>query len=97
MYTPIGQEFGIIDSLIVTLISVVIVFLVLAIIIAIAGIFSKGINAIDYRRNINPRPENSLLNEDEDAVVAVLIATMDYHRETKKDARLVRITRIEEE
>ncbi len=91
------EGFNIIDALIVAFIAILIVFLVLVVIIAVASLFSKIIKEIDYRKNINPRPENSLLNEDEDAVVAVMVATIDYHRENKVDARLVKITRIEED
>lgn len=96
MYTPIGENFGIIDSLIVALIAIFIVFSVLTTIIFITGIFSRVIMEIDNKKNINPRIENKLLEEDEDAVVATIVASMDYYNETKKNARLVSITREEE-
>lgn len=96
MYTPIGENFGIIDSLIVALIAVFIVFSVLTTIIFITGIFSRVIIEIDNKKNINPRIENKLLEEDEDAIVATIVASMDYYNETKKNARLVSITREEE-
>ena len=97
MYTPIGDKFGLVDSLIVAVISVLIVFAVLIVIIAVTSGFSKIIVAINKRRNINPRIENKILDEDEDAVVAVLTASIDYYRETKKNARLVSITRDKED
>lgn len=97
MYTPIGNEFGFIDSIVVAVISIVIVFLVLALIIAIASIFSKIIMNVNKRKFINPRIENKLLEEDEDAVVAAIVASMDYYKETKKHARIVSVTREEEE
>lgn len=97
MYTPIGNEFGLLDSIIVAVIAIIIVFLVLSLIVAIASIFSKIIINIDKRKNIKPRIENKLLEEDEDAVVATIVASMDYYIETKKHARLVSITREEEE
>ena len=97
MYTPIKGEFGIIDSIIVAIIAIVIVFVVLIIIIGIASIFSKTILEIDKKKNINPRQENKLLENDEDAVVATIVASMDYYNETKKKTRLVSITREEEE
>ena len=96
MYTSIGENFGIIDSLIVALIAIFIVFSVLTTIIFITGIFSRVIIEIDNKKNINPRIENKLLEEDEDAVVATIVASMDYYNETKKNARLVSITREEE-
>ena len=52
---------------------------------------------INKKTNINPRIENKLLDEDEDAIVATIVASMDYYRETKKHAKLVSITREEED
>ena len=97
MYTPVGEKFSFIDSLIVAFISIIIVFAVLIVIIAIAGLFSKLITGISNKRNINPRSENKLLEEDEDAVAATIVASIDYYNETKKHARLVSITREEKE
>ena len=97
MYTPLNGEFGILDSLLVTLISVLIVFMVLIIIIVITGMFSKFIVAINSKKNINPRIENKLLNEDEDAVAATIVASIEFYNETKKHGRLVSVTRSEEE
>ncbi len=96
MYTPLGNEFGFLDSIITSVVSIIIVFLVLALIIAIASLFSKIIMKIDVKRNIKPRKENKILEEDEDAVVATIVASMDFYRETNKHARLVKITREEE-
>jgi len=97
MYTPINGEFRLIDSLVVALIATVIVFLVLIVIILVASLFSKIIMKVDNKKNINPRIENKLLDEDEDAVAATIVASMDYYIENKKHARLVSISRIEEE
>lgn len=97
MYKPIGESFSVLDSIIVALISILIVFIVLIVIIAVAGAFSRILMAIDYRNKINPRIENKLIEEDEDAAVAVIVASIDYYNETKKDARLVSVTREEEE
>lgn len=97
MYVPIGNEFGLLDSIIVAVIAIAIVFMVLAFIIAISTIFSKIIVNIEKRKHIKPRKENKLLEEDEDAVIATIVASMDHYIETKKHARLVSITREEEE
>ena len=97
MYTPINGDFGFLDSIIVAAISIVIVFLVLALIIVITSVFSKCIVFLDNKKNINPRVENKLLDEDEDAVAAVVVASIDFYNETKKHARLVSITRTKEE
>lgn len=96
MYTPLGNEFGFLDSLIAAVVSILIVFLVLVLIIAIASLFSKVIMIVDNKTNIKPRKENKLLEDDEDAVVATIVASMDFYRETNKHARLVKITREEE-
>lgn len=98
MYQPInGVEFNLLDAFIISLIAIILVFLVLTVIIFVASIFSTILIKVDNKKNINPRPENAILSEDEDAVVALLVATIDYKKETKKDARLVKISRIDEE
>lgn len=97
MYTPIGENFGIIDSLLVTLIAVIIVFAVLTVIILVTTCSSKVIEVMDKKSNINPRKENAILKDDEDAVVASLVATIDFYKETKQNARLVSVRRIEED
>ena len=97
MYTPIKEPFGLLDSLIVAFIAITIVFIVLAIIIIVSGCFSRAIIKIDNKKNINPRIENKLLEEDEDAVIATIVASMDYYREKGKNARLVSITRERED
>lgn len=97
MYTPLDGEFGLLDSIIVTFISVLIVFLVLIIIIVITSLFSKFIVAISNKKNINPRIENKILEEDEDAVAATVVASIEFYNETKKHGRLVSINRTKEE
>ena len=96
MYTPMNGSFGLLDSLIVALVAINIVFAVLTVIIAISGCFSKVVIKMNNKKNINPREENKLLEKDEDAVVATIVASMDYYNETKKNARLVSVTREEE-
>ena len=81
------------DSLLIALISIVLVFVVL--IILITGGFSKAMNAIDAKTNIMPRAENKILDEDQDAVVALLVATIEFENETHKDSNLISIKRID--
>lgn len=88
-------SFTIVDSLLVSLIAIVMVFAILLIIILISGGFSKGLEIVDSKTHINPKEENKILETDEDAVVASLVATIDFHKETKKNARLVSIKRID--
>ena len=90
------ENIGVGDAFLIALIAIVIVFLVLTIIIFVTWLFQKGIEKVEAMTNILPREENKILQNDEDAVVAVLVATMDFHKEFKKDARVVSIKRIEE-
>lgn len=84
------------DAALASLFAVLIVFAVLIIIIFISWLFSKGINKVTTTTNICPREENKLLEEDEDAVIALLAATIDFNKEFNKDARLVKIEKIDE-
>lgn len=90
------ENFTILDALIVSGIAILVVFIVLVIIILVCGGFQKGINKYETMTEIKPKPENKILEEDEDAVIAALVATIDFNKETGKDARLVSITKIKE-
>lgn len=90
------EKIGVADSLLVALIAIVIVFLVLSIIIFITYLFQKGIEVVEKKTKILPRKENEILNSDEDAVVATLVATIEFHKETGKDAKVISIKRIED-
>ena len=84
------------QALLVALVAILIVFLVLGIIIFITWAMQKGMEKVDAATNILPREENKILNEDPNAVVAALVSTMEFYRETGKDVRIVSIKRIEE-
>ena len=84
------------ESLLVAVIAIFIVFLVLAIIIFITWTMQKGMEKIDASTNILPRDENKILSEDPKAVVAALVASMEFYRETGKEVRIVSIKRIED-
>lgn len=96
IYPNRGEGFTIVDSLIVSAIAIAVVFIVLIIIILVCGGFQKGIEKVECATEIKPKPENKILEEDEDAVAAALVATIDFYKETGKDARLVSIEKIEE-
>lgn len=81
--------------LLISLIAILIVFVILTVIILICSGASKCIEITDKKTKILPKAENSLLEEDEDAVVASLIATIEFHKETKQNARLRSIKRID--
>ena len=89
------ESFTFVDALVVSGISILITFAVLIIIILVSGGFSKALEAYTKKTQICPKPENAILDEDQDAVAAALAATIDFNRETGKDARLKSITRID--
>ena len=84
------------EALLVALIAIFIVFLVLSIIILFTFLLQKSMEVVDAKTNILPKEENKILSEDENAVVAALVATMEFYRETGKDVRIVSIKRIED-
>ena len=84
------------EAFLVAIIAIFIVFLVLVIIIFITWLMQKSMEKIDAKTNILPKEENKILSEDENAVVASLVATMEFYRETGKDVRIVSIKRIED-
>ena len=90
------EAMNVAEALLVAVIAIFIVFLVLAIIIFITWSMQKGMEKIDASTNILPRDENKILSEDENAVVAALVASMEFYRETGKEVRIVSIKRIED-
>jgi hypothetical protein len=91
-----GPDVNIGEAFLIALIAILIVFLTLVIIILATGGIQKGYDAVLKKTTISPRPENKILENDKDAVVACLVATIDFYKETGKDARIVSITRTEE-
>ena len=90
------ENIGVGDAFLIALIAIFIVFLVLIIIILITSLFQKGIEKVTAMTNILPKEDNKILSDDKDAVVAMLVATIDFHRETGKEPRVVSIKRIED-
>lgn len=89
-------DFTVVDSLLVSLIAILLVFMVLVVIIVITHLIKISTEKIDGLNHINAKEANKLLNEDQDAVVAALTATIDFHKETGKNAELISIERIDE-
>jgi len=89
-------NFGIVDALIVALIAILLVFLVLIIIILVTSGFQKGMETVQAKTKILPKKENKLLDEDPDAVAAALVAVIDFHKETGKDAEIISIKKVED-
>lgn len=90
------ENIGVGEAFLIALIAIIIVFLVLGIIIFITHMFQIGIKVVDKHTTIMPKEENKILNDDEDAVVAVLVATIEFHKECGKEARVISIKRIED-
>lgn len=89
------EKIGVGEAFLIAFIAIVIVFLVLIIIILVTTIFQKGISVVEKKTQIMPRKENAILNDDEDAVVAVLAATIEFHKETGKEARVISIKKVD--
>ena len=84
------------EAFLIAAVAILIVFLVLGVIIFVTWAMQKGMEKIDAKTNILPREENKILEEDPNAVIASLVATMEFYRETGKDVRIVSVKRIEE-
>lgn len=88
-------NFGIGDAALVSLFAILIVFTVLALIIGVTSGIQTGNDKINHLTKINAKEENKILDEDKDAVIATLVATIDYHREFNTDAEVVSVERID--
>ncbi len=88
---------GVPDALLISAIAILVVFSVLIIIILITALVELLTTTVLSKISIQPRRENAILEKDEDAVVAVLVATIEFHKETGKEARVNSITLMEEE
>lgn len=84
------------EAFLVALIAIIIVFSALGIIIFVTWLMQQGMEKIDATTNILPREENKVLSEDENAVAAVLAASLEFHRETGKEVRVVSVKKIED-
>jgi len=90
------DKFTVVDSLIVSGIAILVVFAVLALIIFISWIAQKGMDKVEAKTHILPKTQNKILESDEDAVAALMAATIDFYKETGKEPVVKSITKIEE-
>ena len=90
------SNFNLIDSLVVSLTAIAVVFLVLILVIFISWLFQRGLETINASTKILPEPQNKILDEDEDAVAATLAAIIDFNKQTGKDVRVVSVTKVED-
>lgn len=94
------RNFG--EGAIVCLTAILIVFSVLLIIIGASSLISLIINKFSKKENKvatvtnNPSESKSLsINvEDEDMMAAVLVATIDYRNEIKKDVKVISVREV---
>ena len=92
----VSEDLNAAEGLLIAVIAILIVFLVLSVIIFVTWLLQKSMEKINAKTNILPKEENKILAEDENAVIASLVATMEFYRETGKDVRIVSIKRIED-
>ena len=93
---PENETVNVGNAILIALVAIFIVFLVLSIIISVTFALQKSMEKIDAKTNILPREENKILSEDDNAVVAALVASMEFYRETGKEPRIVSIKRVED-
>lgn len=95
------------SALLYSLIAIALVFLALVIIIIVMeiifrgeGYFSKKFKALSKRKVVEQIHEERKSIEvdmnDEDAQIAIVVASIDYRNQIKKDVKVVSIRRIEE-
>ena len=89
-------NFNLLDALVVSISAIAVVFLVLILIIFISWLFQRGLETINTSTKILPEPQNKILEEDEDAVAAVMAAIIDFNKQTGKDVRVVSVTKVED-
>ena len=96
------------DGALVTLISILMVFVILLIIIGITTLIFKAIGLFEMKKEIDEYKKTGVYPEkeetkeekpnvdikDEDMMVAVLVASIDYQNEIKQDVRLVNVKEI---
>ena len=97
------RNFG--DGALVSILAILLVFSILAIIIAVTFtigkiIEKKSANKIDNKQEVVSTPAPQQANKvavdlnDEDAVVAMLVASIDYREKTKKDFKVISVKEI---
>lgn len=99
MFLVDGSKIEIVDGLVFSLFAILMVFSVLVIIIAVTSFISYLINKFAKKEVTKEIKEErkvakNLNIEDDDMMVAVLIASIDYQNEIKQDVRLTNVRRI---
>ena len=89
------------DGALYALLAIVMVFAVLLIIIGITSLVFKLMGLFELKAELEKKKDTATVPvkktteiEDEDMMVAVLVATIDYRNMTRKDVRLRSVRRI---
>ena len=95
------------QALLIALVAIVIVFVVLCLIIGSIKLLQICVTKFSKKKAVEevsneevheeaaePVSENNTVIEDDDMMAAVLVATIDYANETKKDVKLKSVKRI---
>jgi len=97
-----GKDLG--QGGLVSILAIALVFAILAVIIAITFFVGKGIEKYSLKTTLNKQEvavsktqdtiKQGLDLSDEDAVVAALVASIDYRNQVKKDIKVISIKEI---
>lgn len=97
----LGHQIGLGDAAIYSLVAMVLVFAVLLILIGVTYLIFKLLDLFDSRKKKDVEPkveEKSVVKpveiNDEDKMVAVLVASIDYRNEIKKDVKVVSVKEL---
>lgn len=86
-----GKNTSLGEGAILALVAIVLVFLILGIIILITAGVNKLVSKFEKKAESK---DTKLLETDNDAMVASLVASIDYQNETKKDVKVVNVKEI---
>lgn len=89
--TRVNWDFG--QAALYSLLCIIIVFLVLIVITLILSLLNR-IRALDVKEKVKMKDGTEL---DEDAMAAVLVATLDYRKERKEDVKVLSCKLISED
>ena len=98
-----NETLGLGEGAIFSLVAILMVFAILLIFIGITELVFKAISLFDKKKNskTEEKPQQAISNEpkevvitDDDMMAAVLVATIDYRNEVKKDVRVVNVKQL---
>lgn len=98
-----NNTFDFVNGAIIAATSILVVFLILAIVIAITHFLFKGVNSVSEKleaKKANQKEEpkqlvrQPVVIKDDDMMAAVLVATIDYQNEIKQGVRVVSVKEI---